>query len=178
MFVPSHLASGYLLGKLFKKSPWTVYPFMPILFFASVLPDIDGIFSDTVAGHHSILHTPLFWIIVFGGLTLTNMVFKNIQLKPISLGLLLGTQLHLLTDWFTARTVGIQWLFPFSHKDYFLYPIRPEYGQGSVWGMIQNPYFSFYMENTCLFWIEIGVIMCGGALFIYTWINRKKYNNT
>ena len=45
-------------------------------------------------------------------------------------------------------------------------------------GMIQNPYFSFYMENTCLFWIEIGVIMCGGALFIYTWINRKKYNNT
>ncbi|MBT3519234.1 MAG: metal-dependent hydrolase, partial [Candidatus Marinimicrobia bacterium] len=113
MFIPSHIASGYLIGKFMKTSSWTVYPFMPILLFASLLPDVDGLFSDTVAGHHTILHTPIFWIILFGGMILIHKWLKMAILQPVSLGIFLGVQLHLITDWITARTVGIQWLYPF-----------------------------------------------------------------
>jgi len=165
MFFPSHIASGFILGNLLKKSPWTVYPFMPILLFASLLPDVDGLFSDTVAGHHTILHTPIFWIILFGVMILIHKWLKMAILQPVSLGIFLGVQLHLITDWITARTVGIQWLYPFNETDYFLFQIQPENGQGSVWEMIQNPYFSFYMENAVLFWAEVGVILVASAIY-------------
>jgi membrane-bound metal-dependent hydrolase YbcI (DUF457 family) len=167
MFVPSHIASGYLIGRAMKQSSWTTYPFMPVLLFASIFPDIDGLFSSTVAGHHSILHTPIFWIIIFTGMSLFNVFLKIDVIKPISFGIFLGAQLHLFTDWLTARTVGIQWLYPLSQKDYYLFQIQPEKGQVSIWKMVQNPYFSFYMENKVLFWGEIGVILIAGALLIY-----------
>jgi len=173
MFVPSHLASGYLFGKLIKCSSWTVFPFLPVLLFASILPDADGIFSDTVAGHHTILHTPIFWIIVFSVMLFIQKISKIEIIKPISLALFVGAQLHLITDWFTARTVGIKWLYPFSEKDYYLFQIQPENGQGSVLEMIQNPYFSFYMENAFLFWIELGVILLAGALLFYSFIKTN-----
>ncbi|MBT3180750.1 MAG: metal-dependent hydrolase, partial [Candidatus Marinimicrobia bacterium] len=153
--------------------PWTVYPFMPVLLLASILPDMDGLFSDTVAGHHSVLHTPIFWIGLFSVMILLNRSLQLKVLKPISLGLFLGAQLHLLSDWFTARTVGIKYLYPFSETDYFLFQILPEQGQVSVWEMVQNPYFSFYMENAFLFWIEIGVILFAGALLLYNRIIEK-----
>ena len=126
MFVPSHIASGYLLGKALKSSSWTVYPFMPFLLFASILPDADGLFSTTVAGHHTILHTPIFWVILFGGMILIQKWKKMEILNPVSLGIFLGAQLHLITDWFTARTVGIQWLYPLSQKNYFLFQIQQQ----------------------------------------------------
>jgi len=92
-------------------------------------------------------------------------------LQPVSLGIFLGVQLHLITDWITARTVGIQWLYPFNETDYFLFQIQPENGQGSVWEMIQNPYFSFYMENAVLFWAEVGVILVAGAFY-----SKQRFN--
>jgi len=158
VFLPSHLASGYILGKFVKRSLWTISPFMPVLIIASILPDLDGVSSETVAGHHSILHTPICWIVIFGLMGFVGRITQNEKIKPISLGIFIGTQLHLFLDWFTARTVGIKWLYPFSDKDYFLYKIQPEQGEGPVWEMIQNPYFSFYMENSFLFWSEIGLL--------------------
>jgi len=159
VFLPSHLASGYILGQFVKKPLWTIFPFMPVLLIASILPDVDGLISETVAGHHSILHTPICWIVIFGLMVFVGRIIQNEKIKPISLGIFLGTQLHLITDWITARTVGIKWLYPFSDKDYFLYQIQPEQGQVPVWAMVQNPYFSFYMDNGFLFWIEIGIVI-------------------
>jgi hypothetical protein len=176
MFIPSHIASGYLLGKTMKSTSWTIYPFMPILLFASILPDADGLFSTTVAGHHTVLHTSIFWIVLFGGMILIQKMMKMEFLKPISLGLFLGTQIHLITDWFTARTVGIKWFYPFSETDYYLFQIHPEQGQINVWEMVQNPYFSFYMENAVLFWAEIGVIFVAMSLMLYNMLYDKISN--
>ena len=81
MFLPSHIASGYLLGKWMKTSPWTVYPFMPVLLLASILPDMDGLFSTTVAGHHSVLHTPIFWIGLFVLMATEGIISKNDKKK-------------------------------------------------------------------------------------------------
>ena len=159
MFLPSHLASGYLLSKAIKPSIWTVFPFMPVLIIAAIFPDADGIFSETVAGHHSMLHTPILWITLFGVMIFVDRMTSSDKIKPIALGVLFGSLSHLFTDWLTARTVGIKWLYPFSDKDYFLYQIQPEQGQVPVWAMVQNPYFSFYMDNGFLFWIEIGIVI-------------------
>ncbi|MBC8216530.1 MAG: metal-dependent hydrolase [Candidatus Marinimicrobia bacterium] len=169
MFFPSHIASGYLLGKSMNRTSWTAFPFLPVLLLSSVLPDVDGLFSTTVAGHHSVLHTPIFWIMLFGGMVLFEKWKKQKSLKPISWGIFLGAQLHLITDWLTARTVGIKWLYPYSEKDYFLYQIQPKNGQGSIWEMVQNPYFSFYMENRILFWSEVGVILLAGTFLLSRW---------
>jgi len=60
MFINSHIASGYLAGTFSKQESKWVW----LLIFSTILPDIDGIWSSTVAGHHSILHTPIFWIVI------------------------------------------------------------------------------------------------------------------
>jgi len=167
VFLPSHLASGYILGQFVKRPLWTISPFMPVLLIASILPDVDVISSETVAGHHSILHTPICWIVIFGLMVFAGRITQNKKIKPISLGIFLGTQLHLFTDWFTARTVGIKWLYPLSKKDYFLFNIQPENGQVKVLEMLSDPYFSFYRENGFLFWTEIGLLVFTVIIFCY-----------
>lgn len=124
MFVNSHIASGYLAGKIAKDdSKWIV-----LWMVAATIQDIDGLWSDTVAGHHSILHTPIFWIAVCGIVWCIGN-FRKIQgLEMGAMIVLAATMLHLFTDWITARTVGIQWFYPFSDTNYWVYPISPEKG--------------------------------------------------
>lgn len=176
MFLPSHIASGYILGNaLLRKgnSPWTTAPFLLVLLIASILPDVDGIWSNTVAGHHSILHTPIFWIFLFVGMTGLGMISNIRWMKPVSLAIFLGAILHLLTDWITARTVGIKWLYPFSDKSYFIFPIQPEQGQIPIWNMVRDPYLSFYMENEFLFWGEIGITLAGLGVWILSLVRSR-----
>ena len=63
--------------------------------------------------------------------------------------------LHLITDWLTARTVGVQWFYPFSETNYWIYPIEPEKGDIPIWDMIIPPYINFYFENKILVYSEI-----------------------
>jgi membrane-bound metal-dependent hydrolase YbcI (DUF457 family) len=129
MFVNSHIASGYLAGKIAKDdSKWIV-----LWMVAATIQDIDGLWSDTVAGHHSILHTPIFWIAVCGIVWCIGN-FRKIQgLEMGAMIVLAATMLHLFTDWITARTVGIQWFYPFSDTNYWVYPIAPEKGNIPIW---------------------------------------------
>ncbi len=114
MFVPSHIASGFLLGKGVLSSIYKnkhVPYFLLMVTIGAVIPDVDGIFSDTVAGHHSVLHTPILWIGFYTLAIIMSKMFNRKNIQPLGLGVMLGAQLHLFTDWFTARTVGIQWLY-------------------------------------------------------------------
>lgn len=176
MFLPSHIASGYILGRglIGKESPWTAAPFLLVLLAASVLPDVDGVWSSTVAGHHSVLHTPVFWIAVFGIMLLLDKQLGTTWMKPAALAVFLGANLHLITDWFTARTVGIQWLYPFSAANFDVYPVQPENGQIPVWDMIRDPYFSFYLENKVLLWFELGLNGIALALFGVNLLKGRK----
>ena len=163
MFINSHIASGYLAGTFAKQeSKWAW-----LLIFSTILPDIDGIWSRTVAGHHSILHTPIFWIVICSISAIIGKIQKRNDIEKGSLIIFAGSILHLVTDWLTARTVGIQWLYPLSQKDFYLFQIQPEQGQVSIRVMIQNPYFSFYMENAVLFWAEIGVTFVALSFMLY-----------
>ena len=133
MFINSHIASGYIASRFDTDDKKWIFLWM----FASIIPDIDGLWSKTVVDHHSILHTPFF----------------------------------LCTDYITARTVGIKWLFPFNNVDYYLFTITPEKGNISIWEMLVPPYVTFYMENKILTIFEalINVI----ALILYFFIYNK-----
>ena len=151
MFVNSHIASGYLAGRLSKlESKWVW-----LLIFATIIPDIDGIWSNTVAGHHSILHTPIFWIVICSMSGIIGRIKKHNDIEKGSKIILLGIMLHLITDWLTARTVGIQWLYPFYETNYWIYSIEPEKGNIPIWDMVISPYIDFYFENKILVYSEI-----------------------
>ena len=151
MFINSHIASGYLIGIFTKQDcKWIIW-----LIFATILPDIDGLWSNTVAGHHSILHTPIFWIILCGLSWGIGKVQSKYFIQKASIILFLGALLHLTTDWLTSRTVGIQWLYPISETNYWIYPIEPDKGDIPIWSMLIPPYINFYFENKILVYSEI-----------------------
>ena len=153
MFINSHIATGYLAGKAAgDKKEWIL-----LWIIAATVPDLDGLWSDTVAGHHSILHTPIFWIVVCGIIWWVGSSRNNQGLERGALIILAGTMLHLFTDWITSRTVGIQWLYPFSNTNYWIYPISPEKGNIPIWEMVVPPYINFYFENKILFYGEVGL---------------------
>ena len=167
MFINSHIASGYIASWFeTNKKEWIV-----LWVFAAFVPDIDGLWSKTVVDHHSVLHTPIFWIVICGTGWLIGW-FKNDKIiKRISYILLLGTQIHLMTDYITARTVGIKWLYPFNDVDYFLYGIMPEKGEIPVWEMLVPPYISFYFENRVLAMFEVMINII--ALVLYFFSGKK-----
>ena len=167
MFINSHIASGYIASCFeTNKKEWIV-----LWVFAAFVPDIDGLWSKTVVDHHSVLHTPIFWIVICGTGWLIGW-FKNDKIiKRISYILFLGTQIHLMTDYITARTVGIKWLYPFNDVDYFLYGIIPEKGEIPVWEMLVPPYISFYFENRVLAMFEVMINII--ALVLYFFSGKK-----
>ena len=167
MFINSHIASGYIASWFeTNKKEWIV-----LWVFAAFAPDIDGLWSKTVVDHHSVLHTPIFWIVICGTGWLIGW-FKNDKIiKRISYILFLGTQIHLMTDYITARTVGIKWLYPFNDVDYFLYGIIPEKGEIPVWEMLVPPYISFYFENRVLAMFEVMINII--ALVLYFFSGKK-----
>ena len=167
MFINSHIASGYIASWFeTNKKEWIV-----LWVFAAFVPDIDGLWSKTVVDHHSVLHTPIFWIVICGTGWLIGW-FKNDKIiKRISYILFLGTQIHLMTDYITARTVGIKWLYPFNNVDYFLYGIIPEKGEIPVWEMLVPPYISFYFENRVLAMFEVMINII--ALVLYFFSGKK-----
>tara|TARA_B100001540_G_scaffold195470_1_gene172149 strand:+ start:415 stop:924 length:510 start_codon:yes stop_codon:yes gene_type:complete len=167
MFINSHIASGYIASWFeTNKKEWIV-----LWVFAAFVPDIDGLWSKTVVDHHSVLHTPIFWIVICGTGWLIGW-FKNDKIiRRISYILFLGTQIHLMTDYITARTVGIKWLYPFNDVDYFLYGIMPEKGEIPVWEMLVPPYISFYFENRVLAMFEVMINII--ALVLYFFSGKK-----
>ena len=169
MFINSHIASGYIIGRSAKQdSKW-----MTLLILSTIFPDIDGLWSNTVAGHHSILHTMIFWIVILGFGFVTGILLEKKNIQKMVIIIFCGVMLHLITDWFTSRTVGIKWLYPFSDKDYFLYSIDSSKGDIPIWQMIIPPYFTFYCENKILFYSEIGINIIAIGLFGQKYLKKE-----
>ena len=151
MFINSHLATGYLLHRLkFFEKKW-----LALWLIAAVIPDIDGLWSKSVVEHHSILHTPSIWIVICGFGWFVGLLRKDQNIKTFFIIILIGSSVHLFTDYITARTVGIKWLYPLNNTDYYLFPIKPENGNIPIWEMIVDPYITFYVENKILTGIEL-----------------------
>lgn len=169
MFINSHIATGYLAGKISNEKT----KFLALWCLATVVPDIDGLWSSTVIEHHSILHTPIFWIFFCTPIYILGVYYKNPQIKKTSFILFLGSFIHLFTDWLTARTVGIKWLYPFNDIDYFLYEIQPAKGNIPIIEMLISPYINFYFENKLLAYFEVGLSIMALGLFLRSFLIKK-----
>lgn len=154
--LPSHLAVGYLSAYFIKRDVIKGNTLLSnTVLLTSLIPDIDGLFSETIAGHHSILHTPSIWIVILAVLWLVSKVYKNNFYKYLGICIFIGAFSHLLTDWYAARTVGIQWLYPFSHQSFHLFPLNKAMGETSISSMLGKEFLTFYMSNALLFWSEV-----------------------
>ena len=80
---------------------------------------------------------------------------KDENIKTFFIILFIGSNVHLFTDYITARTVGVKWMYPMNNTDYYLFPIKPENGNIPIWEMIVDPYITFYVENKVLTGIEL-----------------------
>ena len=107
MFAVGHFALGYLTGKTFSKL-FKVPVSLPLIFLASVFPDIDILFP--FLEHRGPIHSILFCCAVFIPLFL---VYKK-RVLPYFVALL---QHSLIGDFLTG---GAQLLWPFSIAEYGL----------------------------------------------------------
>lgn len=169
MYLPSHMAFGYLVvrgvewwrgGKRLSSLE------QGAIVIASVVPDVDGLLSDSVAGHHMATHTPLFWLVGCGLVYLGGRAWRREWLGRLAACVLIGALGHLATDWGTARTVGIQWLWPLFNTDYYLYPIDPSQGQIGISGMLGAEYLRFYASNRLLLVLELMMSLAALALLV------------
>ena len=62
MFINSHIATGYIVSRLDRDDKKWIFLWM----LAAIIPDIDGLWSKSVVDHYSLLHTPFFWLIIYG----------------------------------------------------------------------------------------------------------------
>ena len=97
------------------------------------------------------MHTPIFWIVICLISVIIGKIQKRNDIEKGSLIIFSGAMLHLVTDWLTARTVGIQWFYPFSETNYWIYSIEPEKGNIPIWNMVIPPYINFYFETSNIY---------------------------
>lgn len=176
MYLPSHVAFGYLVvrgvewwqgGKRLSRLEQCA------IVIASLAPDVDGLVSDSVAGHHMAPHTPLFWLATCALVYLAARAWRRPWLGRLAACVLIGTLGHLTTDWVTARTVGIQWLWPLTNTDYYLYPIDPSQGQIGISGMLGAEYLRFYASNRLLLVLELAMGVAALALLLARRLKRS-----
>lgn len=128
------------------------------------LSDIDIFFAKTVKDHHKTpFHAPLFWILV----SAISLFFMH---WSIALLLLLCVLVHALLDYMAARTTGIMFFFPFSIKEYSLFPIKKAIGNFHPWKADKKSYQNYlknYMKNVPMVIVEVLVFVFGVLAFFY-----------
>lgn len=125
MLPPTHLATGFLISQAaepyLKKATKNPIIWQRIIWFFSVFPDIDLLWAWE--NHRfSLLHFPLFWVILCLVLTIWGSQTKIKTLKFFALAMSLGTISHLILD-SVGIFEGIYWLYPFGATKYSLLPI-------------------------------------------------------
>jgi len=177
MTLPAHLAGDYLALKITDRignNSLTTPFFISVGMIASVLPDIDVFSSRLLKDHHTVLHTPLFWLGTFIVLFLIGQLTNSLVVKSLAVAIFLGAMTHLFLDWLSGRTTGIQIFYPFSTRQYSLYPLKPKKGEIPLTIIPHVDYMKFYTENIFLLAIE-GVIILIGLICLGTTIFKSLF---
>ena len=164
----SHALSGVIVLRLLtffmpEQYSMSISLIIMSLIFAN-LPDIDIFFAKTIKDHHQTpFHAPLFWILV-AAISIFFMPWS------ISLLLLLCVSVHNLLDYMAARTTGIMFLYPFSNKEYSLFPMKKEVGNFHPWKADRKSHTKYminYMKNVPMVIFEAAVFVFGVVAFFY-----------
>lgn len=175
MTLPAHVAGGYLALKVTTNIVpglgLTEPEMLLVTILGSVLMDIDVFFYKEMRDHHnSLLHTPLFWVLIFILGYGIDWFTKNPSIKNITNALFISVFSHFLLDWFSARRSGIRIFYPFSQKMYSLFPLDQGKWGSSFRIFPKKEQVEFYIKNKFLFLTEI--LLTLGALGIWT-LERK-----
>lgn len=165
MLIPTHIATGYILSEAYinnfnlREADSVLITTFTIA--GSLVSDIDGLFGNQMKDHRKTpFHTPLIWLLSVLAILLFSFLTRNEKIMIYSMMFGLGVFLHLLLDWFGGRTTGIRIFYPFSQRQYSLFPHDPQKGAISMFPHRKNikKYFKFvkfYFKNKILVTTEI-----------------------
>ncbi len=165
----AHLMAGWIV--LFGLAFFSPFfgPHLGLLAMAfAMLPDIDIFFSKTIKDHHlTYTHSPFLWTIlsIIGFLAADIIGFS----KGYVVLLLAEPLFHLFCDFTTARTAGIPIFFPFSKKEYSLYPLKKYFGDMAPFSLGKRhlEFLKNYMNNKSLLVYEAAIMITGVAIFFF-----------
>ena len=178
MLIPSHISTGYILSEVFINNfhlPQTDKLLIATLTIAgSLAPDIDGLFGLQIKDHRkTVFHTPIFWSLLILIIGLVSFFIRNglIIISVAAFGS--GIFFHLFLDWFSSRTTGIRIFYPFSKKQYSLFPLKPKKGAVSIFPNKKNireyrDFIKYFFKNKFLVFTEILIIL----IAVFIWIRH------
>ncbi|MFZ2024752.1 MAG: metal-dependent hydrolase [Microgenomates group bacterium] len=113
----THTVFGIVLAKISVDTgmiPAASQVIYPLSIIAANLPDFDVLYVPMSKNHReSLMHTPLFWLVVIGCLYVVATLYPTIL--PYIHILTIGVVSHFLMDTACMRS-GIRWLYPFNKK--------------------------------------------------------------
>ncbi len=175
MQVPTHIATGYILSEVFinnfnlQRTDNLLITTLTMV--GSLAPDIDGLFGLQIKDHHkTVFHTPIFWGLFILIIGLIGFSINNVLIVVSVAAFGSGIFFHLFLDWFSGRTAGIRIFYPFSERQYSLFPLKPKKGAVSVFPNKKNikeyrEFMKYYFKNKFLIFTEILIILI--AIFIW-----------
>lgn len=160
MFPFSHLMAGFLLaaGLKFSGLAEITGPLIALAALTSIIPDTDGLFVKDMSNHHEgPLHAPDFWAIIWTIIYILG--FPIIAAVGFS-----GTFFHLLCDFITGRTYGIEIFYPLSNRDFSLFEVDKNRGHFNPSRPNKDEltsYLSFYVQNKPALFYEVSINILG-----------------
>lgn len=149
MFLSTHiLASAALTHHIKNRLPHKSIIFVAAI-LASVLPDIDMLFTPFLKHHQTITHMPLFWVILSAAIITSSIWKRSTLTKSIGWGIAIGSLSHMVLDTI-GLTLGIAWLAPFSWQEYSFFTLQPH--------LANNNYLKNYLTS--------GVFLVESIIFI------------
>lgn len=167
MLTISHILSSVFVLYLLSLVNPIMYPLTtPLIVFSMIfanIPDLDGLWSKKLNQHHqSLLHAPLFWILIFSiGIILA---YEKVVPWGIIILAIIQITFHLVTDYLMSRSSGIPLLYPFSKKDYSPCSLEPECGNMHPLFPKKAELITFgklYLKNKKLVVVEAGLSLLG-----------------
>jgi len=177
MLLPTHIATGYILSEIFIDNYNLLQTdkllITTLTLAGSLAPDIDGLFGLQIKDHHkTVFHTPIFWSLLIFIMGFIGFSIKNLLIVIFIIAFGIGVFFHLFLDWFSGRSAGIRIFYPFSKKQYSLFPLKPEKGNVPIFPNKKNikkyrEFIRYYLKNKFLVITETLIILI--AIFIWIW---------
>lgn len=166
MFPISHFMAGFAISAALELSGTLEMtgPLIALAAIASIIPDTDGLYVKDMSNHHDgPLHAPDFWVAICGIVYILGF--------PVYAGIIAaGVFFHLLCDFITGRTYGIEIFYPLSHRDFSLFDVdksRGHFNPSRPTKEELSSYLSFYAQNKPALFYEISMNILGAASLVY-----------
>jgi hypothetical protein len=158
MFPFSHFFTGYIIGGLLISAGFVDLSLANFILFGvfSVVPDLDAIKNRIRDHHQTLLHAPVFWIAAS-----TVLYPFSPEIAAISASM---TLIHILCDFTTGRTVGVEFFYPSKKIQYSLYPLDPETAELDPTHPdkdLLEKHLKHYMKNKLLLTLELSLNLVG-----------------